>query len=111
MIREAFNTDKNKWFRDATQLAEVRRIVHDRLADDRYQQECRYLMRFWWHLGMRYQEVSYQQLQVHLSQHKKEVLEELFDAVDISYQAVDEWIHKQQLCLPLLEKSGQGLDA
>ncbi|MFF9119375.1 hypothetical protein ACF09Y_28045 [Streptomyces massasporeus] len=38
------------------------RVIHDRLADDRDQQECRYLMRLWWQLGMYYREVTLDQL-------------------------------------------------
>jgi hypothetical protein len=43
--------------------------VTDRLADDREPQECRYLMRFWWQLGMPYQEVSMDQISLNVSEH------------------------------------------
>ncbi len=103
MIRDEFNAHKSNWFRDEHQCAEVRTIVHGRLADDRYQQECRYLMRFWWHLTMSYQEVSYAELRLHLSEHKMEVLESLFDAIDTSHEAVNAWIKEQTERWPLLE--------
>ncbi|NUP34896.1 MAG: hypothetical protein HOU01_24755 [Streptomycetaceae bacterium] len=46
-------TDLRDGFRDDAQLWRARAIVPGRLADDRDQQECRYVMRFWWQLGMR----------------------------------------------------------
>lgn len=105
MIRHAFNDHKVSWFRDERQRAQVRMIVMERLADDLYQQECRYLMRFWWHLEMTYQEVSYEELKLHLSGRKMEVLETLFDAIEGSHSAVDEWISQQQKNWPRLESA------
>ncbi|MEU6028667.1 hypothetical protein ABZ825_16865 [Streptomyces tauricus] len=45
-------TDLSNGFRDDEQRRRVQAVIHDRLADDRDQQECRFLMRFWWQLSM-----------------------------------------------------------
>ena len=111
MIRDAFNEGKEAWFRDERQLDEVRAIVHDRLANDRYQQECRYLMRFWWHLRMSYEEVAYEDLLLHLSDRKIKVLEALFDAIDTSHDAIDDWIKKQENDWPMIDKRAGYPDA
>jgi hypothetical protein len=104
MIRSHFNKNKEVWFRNEAQLEDVRRIIHDRLADDTYQNECRYLMRFWYHLTMPYQEVSYNELKKNVSKHKMDILEELFDAIDSSFEYIDSWIYKYESELPSLEE-------
>ncbi|MFT9787607.1 hypothetical protein ACMZ5E_15450 [Streptomyces rhizosphaericola] len=55
-------TDLNTGFCDDEQRRRVQRVIHDRLADDRAPQECRFLMRFRWQLVMSYQEVSMDEL-------------------------------------------------
>ncbi|MCW8103555.1 hypothetical protein OG288_01800 [Streptomyces tauricus] len=45
-------TDLSNGFRDDEQRRRVQAVIHDRLADDRDQQECPFLMRFWWQLSM-----------------------------------------------------------
>ena len=96
-MREKFNSGKDSWFRDDAQRWAAREIIKARLADDRYQEECRYLMRFWWHLEMPYQEVSYIELRNHLSEQKLEALEALFDVIDTSYQRIDVWLQRYSL--------------
>jgi hypothetical protein len=68
------------------------RLIEERLADDRDQDECRYLMRFVWQLAMTYQEVSTHELQAHVSAGKLEVVEALIEAVRCSADRVDAWI-------------------
>ncbi|MFH8617289.1 hypothetical protein ACH4E8_19740 [Streptomyces sp. NPDC017979] len=51
-------TDINNGFRDDGQRRRVKKITHDRLTNDRDPQECRFLMRFRWHLVISYREES-----------------------------------------------------
>jgi hypothetical protein len=64
----------------------------DRLADDRDQEECRVLMKFWWQLSMTYQEVTEADLDRHVSTVKREVVQKLIDAIRRSPDAIDAWI-------------------
>ena len=57
-IEKVWN-QKDDWFYDRAQADRVRAVIVDRLADDRIQDECRYLVRLRWHFIMGYQEVSY----------------------------------------------------
>ncbi len=45
-------------FRDEHQRQSAQAIVMQRLADDREQEECRVLMKFWWQLAMPYEDRS-----------------------------------------------------
>ena len=47
--------EKDAWFQDRAQADRVGAIVVERLADDRIQEECRYLMRLKWHFQMGYE--------------------------------------------------------
>ena len=96
----------NEKFRDAAQLGAVREIVQTRLADDERQEECRYLMRFWWQLIMTYREVVIEELEENLSLMKFTIIKNLIDATDESHEAIDEWI---QVCIkdfPVIEDKG-----
>ncbi len=86
--------DPSDWFRDDKQLEAVSAIVKDGLTDDTHQNECRYLMRFWWHLRVSYDEVSWSELQEHLSPRKLEIIDELMNAIGDSGDEVDLWISK-----------------
>ena len=80
----------------------------DRLADDRFQEECRYLMRLWWHLQMAYQEVSYSQLERNVSLEKLALLDELFRAIaDADYESIDNWVQVCESSVDLLEDKGR----
>ncbi|MER5835322.1 hypothetical protein ABT116_31960 [Streptomyces sp. NPDC002130] len=99
-------TDLPAGFRDIEQLGYVRRVIHDRLADDRDQQACRYLMRFWWQLGMTYQEVTLDQLRANLGGAELRLVEELIDAVRTSPEAIDDWVDAVEGALPVVQDRG-----
>jgi hypothetical protein len=101
-ITEIWN-EKARWFRDQAQGSRVASILLERLADDRVQEECRYLSRLRWHFFMGYQEVSYQQLLEHVSAPKLTVLNELFSAIaDRNYDEIDAWANRCESVLPII---------
>ncbi len=103
-IHEIWN-ETDTWFRDEIQMKAVRAVIADRLADDRYQQECRYLMRLRWHLCMSYQEVSYTQLRRHVSPEKLELLDELFQLIaEAKHDAIDLWIDRCEADYPVIDQ-------
>ncbi|MFF3460401.1 hypothetical protein ACFYXH_40195 [Streptomyces sp. NPDC002730] len=99
-------TDLCERFRDEAQRRRVQAVIHDRLADDRDQQECRYLMRLWWQLSLSYQEVSIEQLRMNVHKSKLEVVEELISAIRTSPDEVDAWIVTTQQACPVIHDSG-----
>ncbi|MFD9124996.1 hypothetical protein [Kitasatospora sp. NPDC059571] len=99
-------TDLRDGFRDDEQLRRARRVIHDRLADDRDPQECRYLMRFWWQLGMPYQEVSMEQLGQNVSQPKLDVIKELISAVRTGHAEIDAWADTAERAFPVMQDRG-----
>lgn len=99
-------TDLRDGFRDDAQLWRVRAIVHERLADDRDQQECRYVMRFWWQLSMPYREVSTAELSRNVAPRKLRAIEELIDAVRSSPARIDAWIAGAEQAFPIVEDRG-----
>ncbi|MEW2462487.1 hypothetical protein AB0872_17505 [Microbacterium sp. NPDC047426] len=99
-------TDLPAGFRDEEQLGYVRRVTHDRLADDRDQRECRYLMRFWWQLGMPYREVTLDQLRANLGEGTLRLVEELIDAVRTSPEAIDDWVDAVEGSRPVVLDRG-----
>ena len=102
-INDIWNKN-DSWFRDEGQKESVCSVIMDRLADDRYQQECRYLVRLWWHIRMSYQEVSYAQLRTHVSVKKLESLDELFQSIaDRDHDAVDRWIENCEDVYPVVD--------
>lgn len=101
-ITEIWN-DKSQWYRDDAQSRRVSLVLLERLADDRLQEECRYLSRLRWHFFMGYQEVSYQELLEHVSEPKLAVLNELFTTIaDRDYDMIDSWIDRCQSTLPII---------
>jgi hypothetical protein len=101
-ITEKWN-DKEMWFRDHAQASRVGEIILERLADDLVQEECRYLSRLRWHLFMGYQEVSYDELQLHVSQTKMAILDNLFALiVDSDYDGIDQWTVQCEQTLPII---------
>ena len=95
--------NKALWFLDDAQSRRVAGILVERLADDRVQEECRYLSRLRWHFFMGYQEVSYEQLMEHVSEPKLAVLNELFTAIaNCDYDEIDAWINRCESALPII---------
>ncbi|MFG3723265.1 hypothetical protein ACGF8D_36315 [Streptomyces massasporeus] len=99
-------TDLPAGFRDEEQRGYVRRVIHDRLADDRHQQKCRYLMRFWWQLGMPYREVTLGRLRANLGEGTLRLVEELIDAVRTSPEAIDDWVDAVEGSRPIVRDRG-----
>lgn len=102
-ILEIWNQKEN-WFRDRSQADSVGAVIIQRLADDREQDECRYLARLKWHLHMGYQEVAFAELKEHVSERKMRVLEDLFDEIAAgNYLGIDEWVERCERDLPIIE--------
>jgi hypothetical protein len=99
-------TDLSSGFRDDDQRRSVQAVIHDRLADDREPQECRYLMRFWWQLCMSYREVSVEQLSLNVSESKLAAVEQLISAVRTSHAEIDAWVAITQEAFPVVQDRG-----
>lgn len=93
-------------FRDDDQNRQTRVIIHDRLADDRLQDECRCLMKFWWQLVVSYQEVTIDELREHVSAPKLAVVDALIDALSESPESVDAWIAETIVVFPVIHDRG-----
>jgi hypothetical protein len=101
-ILRIWNQTEN-WFRDRSQADAVGEVIMTRLADDREQDECRYLARLKWHFHMGYQEVSFAELKENVSETKMWLLQDLFDEIAAAnYQAIDEWVQRCQQALPII---------
>lgn len=96
-------TDLPDRFRDDEQRTNVKWIVHSLLADDNHQEECRYLMRFWWQLTMTYQEVTVCQLREHVGETKLLAAEGLINALRASPDQVDAWAAAARKVFPFAE--------
>ncbi|MEV5988799.1 hypothetical protein AB0L85_27965 [Streptomyces sp. NPDC052051] len=99
-------TDLSDGFRDDEQRRRVQRVIHDRLADDRDPQECRFLMRFWWQLRMPYREVSTDELVRNVGKPKLAVIEALISAIRSSPAEIDAWITTTQHAFPVVQDRG-----
>ena len=97
-------------FHDADQRRRVQRVIHDRLADDRLQDECRYLMKFWWQLAMSYQEVTLGELQEHVGADKLQAVEALIEAIGRSTVDIEEWIRWAVETFPVIHDRGNPAD-
>lgn len=100
---------KLAWFRDDEQRERVRRIVQERIADDRRPEEARYLMRFHWHLIMSYREVSYAELVEHLEPDALAAIDALLVAVSagpVRTEAVDAWCDRMERERAIVEDRG-----
>ncbi|MFO0748458.1 MAG: hypothetical protein U1F43_22750 [Myxococcota bacterium] len=97
---------KARWFRDEAQRDRVRSIVRERVADDRRQDECRYLMRFWWHLIMPYREVSYDELREHLEPPALALIDALLAAIEAGHAAIDGWADRAESALAIVVDRG-----
>jgi hypothetical protein len=101
-------TDLPGGFRDDLQRRRVQAVIHDRLADDREQEECRYLMRFWWQLSMSYQEQTLQELRTHVGETKLQTVESLISAIRSSPEQIDAWVHANEQAFPMIHDRGYG---
>ncbi|MEU9517778.1 MULTISPECIES: hypothetical protein [unclassified Streptomyces] len=99
-------TDLNNGFSDDEQRRRVQRVVHDRLADDRDPQECRFVMRFWWQLVVSYQEVSMDELSLNVGQPKLDAIEALISAIRSPHADIDAWITTTQRVFPVVQDRG-----
>lgn len=81
-------------------------MIHERLADDREPQECRYLMRFWWQLAMPYREVTMEQLCQNVREPKLDVIKQLIGAIRTSHAEVDAWVAAVSEVFPVIEDRG-----
>jgi hypothetical protein len=100
---------------EEAQRERLRQIVINRLADDRDQDECRYLMRFWWQLSMSYTEVTIEELREHVHEPKLAAIEALVAAMRSSAEEVQAWIAQAEVTFPVVMDRGArmvlGLDA
>ncbi|MFF0479502.1 hypothetical protein [Streptomyces sp. NPDC004284] len=99
-------TDLRNGFRDDEQRRRVQAVIHDRLADDRDPQECRFLMRFWWQLSMPYREVTMRDLSLNVGREKLEALEALINAIRSSRAQIDAWAAGAERAFPVVEDRG-----
>ncbi|WP_328442765.1 hypothetical protein [Amycolatopsis sp. NBC_00438] len=99
-------TDLSSGFRDGAQCRRAQAVIEERLADDREQDECRYLMRFMWQLAMTYQEVSARELQAHVSVGKLNAVEALIEAIRCSPDRIDAWILSAEQAFPIIHDRG-----
>jgi hypothetical protein len=90
-------------FRDDDQRRAAQDIVARRLADDRLQDECRYLLRFCWQLAMTYTEVTPAELAANVGPEKRVVLDALLAALVAGHSDVDAWIARCKATLALVE--------
>jgi arginine utilization protein RocB len=105
-VRGVSLRDLSGRFRDEVQRQRVQLVIHDRFADDRNQDECRYIMRFWWQLSMSYTEVTAEQLMQHVNEPKLTALEELIDAIRSSAEAIDAWAASAEAAFPIVFDRG-----
>jgi hypothetical protein len=98
--------DLRSGFRDDYQRSLVAALIAERLADDRDQDECRYLMRFCWQLSMTYDEVTMPELREHVTEAKLSIIGELIRAVRQSPDSVDDWIQAVADAWPVVEDRG-----
>jgi hypothetical protein len=93
-------------FRDEDQRRRAQLVITSRLADDREQEECRYLMKLCWQLSMTYREVTEEQLRMHLRADRFEAVEALLAAVADSPNAIEMWIRETTQAWPEIQDRG-----
>ncbi|MEU6238216.1 hypothetical protein [Kitasatospora sp. NPDC047058] len=104
-------TDLPLGFRDEEQRRRVQHALHDRLADDRDQQECRYLMRLFWQLSMPYEEVTVEELRHHVGRDKLLVVEAMIRAIRTSPERIDAWVAAVEVGFDAVEDRGSARGA
>lgn len=105
-VEPASLRDLRAGFRDRDQRRRVGALIRDRLADDREQDECRYLMRFCWQLSMPYNEVTMPELREHVTEAKLRVIGELIRAIRHRPESVDTWMHAVEDAWPVIQDRG-----
>lgn len=93
-------------FRDDDQRHRAGQVVHLRLADDREQDECRYLLKFQWQLSMTYTEVTLEELRAHVGPEKLAAVEALIAALRSGPDDVERWIQDTVRSFPEIEDRG-----
>lgn len=99
-------TDLSGRFRDDAQRRRTQWAIEHRLADDRNQDECRYLMRLVWQLRMSYSEVTEQNLREHVGADKLRAIEALIEAARRSPESIDAWIDSIEQIFPIVHDRG-----
>lgn len=94
MVRDLLKLSDS--FEDEKQISRIQDIIQYRLADDRNQQECRYLMRFWWQFSVSYQEVTLEELENFVSPEKLQIILELLTAIENGSGSIIAWIDKYE---------------
>ena len=96
--------ETDTWFRDYAQVNRIATVILERLADDRVENECRFLCRLKWHLTRSYQEVSYRELQENVCVNKMLLLDALFlEIAAKNYEGIDEWAAECERDFPVIE--------
>src|SRR5262249_3403515 len=98
--------DLQAGFRDDSQLWQARMVVHDRLADDRDQDECRYLLKVYAQPSASYRQVTWTELRDHLGASKLAAVEGLVASLADSPDAVDAWIRQTKATFPVIQDRG-----
>jgi hypothetical protein len=98
--------DLRAGFRDERQRRRVQTMIEERIADDRDQDECRYLMRFLWQLSMTNDEVTMPELREHVDEAKLRVISELIRAIRLSPDSIDAWIQTAADAWPCIHDRG-----
>jgi hypothetical protein len=98
--------DLRSGFRDDDQRTRAGMVVHVRLADDRYQDECRYLLKFQWQLTVPYRELTMDDLREHVGAEKLVAVERLIAALGRSPDEVEQWIQETVESFPLIKDRG-----
>lgn len=93
-------------FRDDDQRRRAGMVIQLRLADDRDQDECRYLLKFQWQLSMTYTEVTVEELRTHVRPEKLAAVEALIAALRSSPDDVERWIQDTVRSFPEIEDRG-----
>jgi hypothetical protein len=105
-VRAVSLKDLSGRFTDQVQRQRVQLVIHDRLADDRDQDECRYIMRLWWQLSMSYTEVTLELLREHVHEPKLTAIEELLTAIRSAPGDVETWINTAENTFPIIFDHG-----
>jgi hypothetical protein len=98
--------DLRSGFRDDDQRRRAGMVIHLRLADDRDQDECRFLLKFQWQLSMTYTEVTVEESRTHVRPEKLVAVEALITALRTSPDDVERWIQETVEAFPIIEDRG-----
>ena len=78
--------------------------IHERLADDRKEDERRYLLRFSWQLAVSYPEVTMEELQGQVDDRKLNTVKALVAAIQRSPEDIDAWIDATVRSYPIVHR-------